>query len=304
MRFAGWLKFRRGIMDHLMDGRLSGKEYIALTALIIMADASTGCGKINGAVLHSCAPCFKNSEAAQRALKSLEDKGYIYRQVKLRSPIVYPYAIDKYIPTTGPHKDRQVSVAKARNSHRFEDIEYLQVAADTADGTAAGTAAEAADYYKNETKERSIKKETRNRLGQYASDALDVTPSCTSDSSQSVPRSAHSTRTDDALTTHRPSSALNILSRSLKPMPTPAPVPAAPAPAVPKVTAVKRATGIRWAGADSGYRDMTTGKPVLFEEMTRRIAPAGLEWRECEFYHKATGEKLDWGAAQNILANQ
>jgi hypothetical protein len=49
---------------------------------------------------------------------------------------------------------------------------------------------------------------------------------------------------------------------------------------------------------------MVTGRVVLFEEMNKRVSPAGLEFRGFEFYRRATGEKLDRGEAQAILANQ
>jgi hypothetical protein len=125
VKFVGYVPMRRGILDHLMDRRLSLQEYAALTALILLADKSTGIGKINASVLRVYVPEL-GENAAKRVLKSLEDKRYILRKITPRSPIIYPYAVDKYTPTVGPHKMLQLSITKARDSRRFGDIEYLK----------------------------------------------------------------------------------------------------------------------------------------------------------------------------------
>jgi hypothetical protein len=112
MNFNGFVQVRRGILDHTMSGELTMQQFAALTVLILLAHTSTGMGRINAPVLRTFLPSL-SVDAAKRVLTELEERGKIFRQIKERSPLVYPYWVDKYIPTTGKYRSLQLFVAEA-----------------------------------------------------------------------------------------------------------------------------------------------------------------------------------------------
>src|SRR5262245_51606035 len=102
----GWVSVRRGIIDHLLEGKLTSNEYLALVQLILFADASTGGYNVNAPLLmYRCGYGFSH-DTAGRILASLHDKGYIwYRGVRFtKKP--QPYWVNRYQLTKGPMKGR------------------------------------------------------------------------------------------------------------------------------------------------------------------------------------------------------
>jgi hypothetical protein len=165
MNFGGYVPVRRGILDHTMSGELSLQEFAALTTLILLADKSTGSGKINGPVLRTYLPGL-SADAAKRVLHSLETKGYIFRQITPRSPLVYAYWVSKYEPTTGPHKMLQLSTEQALATQDVNSLRYVKRAPDSALGTPLESAPEGAlegAHYNKKKKEKDTHKE--NPLG-------------------------------------------------------------------------------------------------------------------------------------------
>lgn len=160
MIFAGYVPLRRGLLEHTMRGELSSQEAIVLTVLILLADKSTGRGYINGPVLRTYLPDFSR-DAAKRVLESLEDKHYIYRKIIPRSPIVYPYWVNRFIPSTGPYKLLQLSLEQVFESKDIKDIKYIKAAPDTAlEGapeSAPDPAPEGAHYNNKENKKNKKK---------------------------------------------------------------------------------------------------------------------------------------------------
>ncbi len=138
MTFRGWVPIRRTILGRTMSGELTLHEFAALTALILLADHRTGSGKINGPVLRTYLPGF-SEDASKRVLRSLEEKGYIFRAIIPRSPLVYPYFVDGF--SVGR---LQLSITKALTSRRQEDIEYLPAALEGALESAPDSAPEGA----------------------------------------------------------------------------------------------------------------------------------------------------------------
>jgi hypothetical protein len=125
MNFSGFVPLRRGILDHVMTGRLSLQEYATLTVLIMLADKSTGRGTINAPSLRTFLPEL-SYPAAKRVLLSLQDKRYIWREIKLHDKVVYRYWIDNYEPTTGPHRAFRLSISQVFQSKDPKDIRYVK----------------------------------------------------------------------------------------------------------------------------------------------------------------------------------
>ena len=127
---AGWVAVRREILEHLHKGWLSSLEFSVLMTLILLADAKTGTGTINAPTLRTFLPDL-SYEAAKRVLKSLEDKKYIYRQITPMSKLVYPFWVNKYVPSTGPYKDRQLDLTEVFETKDIKRRRYVRPAPDS-----------------------------------------------------------------------------------------------------------------------------------------------------------------------------
>jgi hypothetical protein len=144
----GFVQFRRGILEHINDGRLSTIEFAALVCLILLADIDSGRGKINGPLLRYYLPDL-SSDAAQRTLSSLDRKGYIYRQNPSSCKRAYAYWVNKYEVTTGPHKLRRICLSKVAVSKDVNDIRYVDPATEGATVPATHGATQGANSNKN-----------------------------------------------------------------------------------------------------------------------------------------------------------
>jgi hypothetical protein len=146
---AGWVQLRRGILDHLHEGKLSNNEFLVLVVLIMLADKKTGAGTINAPALRYFIPELEY-DAAKRVLHSLEEKRYIYRKIKPYSKIVYPYWVNRYAPSVGLHKGLQIDLTKVFQSKDVNDIAYINHAPDDAPQGAPEGAPDPAPNYKKE----------------------------------------------------------------------------------------------------------------------------------------------------------
>lgn len=276
MIFAGYVPLRRGLLDHTMRGRLSSLEAIALTVLILLADKSTGRGYINGPVLRTYLPDFSR-DAAKRVLESLEDKGYIYRQIVTRSTRIYPYWVNRFIPSTGPHKLLQLSLEQVFESKDIKDIKYIKAAPESApEGapeSAPDPAPEGAHYNK---KDKEKEKEKENPLivnGEYAY-------WCDSNSSSGRPM--------DSMTMHTSGQrGAHVASRW---------------PHDGAHVASHQGVGMRWDGAQGGYVDANSGMNVPWKEARKRIANVGLEQFGDKFFDLSTKAPVAWNDAQTRIS--
>jgi hypothetical protein len=167
MNFSGFVQLRRGLIDHTRDGRLTNNEALAFIMLTMLADKSTGSYTINGPTLRSYLPEL-SEDAAQRVLRSLEEKRYIYRDVKPRSPLAYRYWIHRYEPTTGPYKLRQLDLTQVFETKDTSELRYVnravEGAVDPAVEGAVDPAVEGA-HYNNKKKNKKKDKEKIPSLG-------------------------------------------------------------------------------------------------------------------------------------------
>jgi hypothetical protein len=97
---GGFVAIRRGIYEHLSDGRMTGKEWMVYSTLHLKADHETGiCYKISGPALGHL--LRQKPHYINRVLRSLEAKGYIKR-ISFRGQVVcYPVVINKFLTSNG-----------------------------------------------------------------------------------------------------------------------------------------------------------------------------------------------------------
>lgn len=163
MNFSGYVQLRRGLMEHLQDGRLSLLEYAVLIGLILLASKETGSGTINANTLgafmgedldyESDVP-RNRQRGKQRLLRNLEAKGYIFRQIVPHSKRAYRFWVNKYLVTDGPNKSRRLDLSQVFRSQDIKDIRYRSGVAETvAEGVAEPVAS-------NKTREKKLEKKS------------------------------------------------------------------------------------------------------------------------------------------------
>jgi cell division protein FtsN len=122
----GYVKIRRGIVEHLAAGTLNVTEFAVLQLLILMADSATGSGTINAVVLRGCYFPEMPQDTAQRTLLSLETKGFLFRLNPANARLAYRYWIAKYEATTGPHRMRRSDLSQVSRSKDIADLRWVE----------------------------------------------------------------------------------------------------------------------------------------------------------------------------------
>jgi hypothetical protein len=157
MTFYGFVQLRRGILEHIHDGRLTTIEFAVVSCLIMLADKETGRGEINAPLLRYYLPDL-SSDAAQRALCSLHRKGYIYRHKPSSCKRAYSYWVNKYEATVGQHKSRRLCLDVVARSKDLSDVLYVDSSVQGATVTATHGAAQPANS-NNNRKDKQEKRE-------------------------------------------------------------------------------------------------------------------------------------------------
>lgn len=112
----GFVQYRRGLFEHLREGRMTGPEFMVFSALLFLAKADTGTwyGSSLGLMGH-----FGDGSLSQRQargiLQSLEAKRYIRRLRTQGQRGNYPILIDKFLLTSGVLKGQQVNATRTAN---------------------------------------------------------------------------------------------------------------------------------------------------------------------------------------------
>jgi hypothetical protein len=249
MNFSGWVPIRRGILEHTMTGALSGTEFMVFTALVLLADKSTGRGTTNAAAIRTYLPGLKY-DSAKRALLSLQVKRYIWRQISPQSKVVYPYWINRYEVTDGPHKMLQTDLSEVFEKEDISAIRYIEAAPQTPLQTALHTA-------------------PHTPLQRPLNNNKDNNKDNNNDKTTPVMESGEPERDDET------GIAIIAPDRAMAHSGDMVPDGSQPVPS---------GVDLRWKGIDDGFRD-SKGKTVYFEEVNRRIAPLNLEWRGGDFFH-------------------
>lgn len=92
----GYVQKRRGVLQHLVDGRMTPNEYFVFDILLILADHNTGCGMINASAIVFWSGGQLGVDGADRTLRSLDKKNYIVRETSAGRMGLYPYRIQNY----------------------------------------------------------------------------------------------------------------------------------------------------------------------------------------------------------------
>lgn len=111
----GWVQKRRGVLQHLQDGRITANEYLVFDILLMLADKETGSYKTNSGAIAFWTNGQIKKDAADRALRGLEEKGYIVREITPGHNGVYPYHVQKYIATAGADEGKVLTFTKKSN---------------------------------------------------------------------------------------------------------------------------------------------------------------------------------------------
>ena len=154
---SGWVPIRRGVIEHVIDGRLSGLEYLAFIQLVLLADAATGGGRTNAPVLaYNCGGVF-NQDTSARILNKLHKEGYIWYRAKRFTTIPQPYWIHNYALTKGPMKARMTRLSQLREKQTISQDDVWRLSDERTDGDADERTDGDADKYK--TKELRKRKD-------------------------------------------------------------------------------------------------------------------------------------------------
>lgn len=96
----GFVPIRRGIYEHLKEGRITGQELMVYLLLHLKADHRTGiCYKISGPAIAGLLRISQRQ--ANRLLARLEKKGYIKRLDHRGQVPYYPVVINKFLTSNG-----------------------------------------------------------------------------------------------------------------------------------------------------------------------------------------------------------
>lgn len=100
----GFVAKRRGVIEHLQDGRLTLLEYGAYDVLIGLAEKSTGIWPGSAkALAATCGAGDLSERQARHVLEALEAKQYIRRFARPRAHGNYPILINKYEVSFGAY---------------------------------------------------------------------------------------------------------------------------------------------------------------------------------------------------------
>ncbi len=113
MNFGGYIPLRRGVLEHLHTGRITGNEFIAFMIILMLADAGTGIAVTNAPALVTFSGGALSVSSAKKALEGLERKRYIKRRLRaVGSRGVFPILVDKFVCTVGSLRLKQLTFAQ------------------------------------------------------------------------------------------------------------------------------------------------------------------------------------------------
>lgn len=138
----GYHRTRRGIVEHLQDGRLTLLEAGAFELIRLVADYKTGIWWGSAKALEGkCGAGDIDTRKARRILESLERKGYIRRFATERGRGNYPILIDKFEVSVGAESAQKImrlntALTNDWASPYYEDLPTVGAAIGAAGGAA------------------------------------------------------------------------------------------------------------------------------------------------------------------------
>lgn len=114
----GFLKRRRGILEHIQEGKITLAEHGAHDVIGLLADKRTGIwfGSAR-AFAANCGAGDVSERQARHLLESLEVKGYIKRFPRRRAHGNYPILINKYEVTFGAYTGMRLNASATIDWH-------------------------------------------------------------------------------------------------------------------------------------------------------------------------------------------
>ena len=100
----GYVQKRRGIIQHLRDGRMTLLEYGAYDLILLLANKATGIWVGSAkALAANCGASDVSDRQARHILESLESSSYVKRFAVARSHRNYPILINRFFVSFGAH---------------------------------------------------------------------------------------------------------------------------------------------------------------------------------------------------------
>lgn len=119
----GFVPIRRGIWEHVRDGRLSLQDVAVYSYIISQADTRTGVWKgCAGALVGELA---MKPRTARDVLERLEHRDYIRRFLRPGERFCYPILVHKFQLTQGEHKGEVVDALSSTFSNGCLDLAYF-----------------------------------------------------------------------------------------------------------------------------------------------------------------------------------
>jgi hypothetical protein len=118
-KLNGFLQLRRGIFEHVRDGRMSHMD--ALTLIYIAAQADTRTGVWHGSAGALAGELALSSRNARRVLERLTERQYIKRFPVPGRHVCYPILVHKFLVTDGEHRGQHLNAPESTSS---SDLRY------------------------------------------------------------------------------------------------------------------------------------------------------------------------------------
>jgi hypothetical protein len=110
----GFLPLRRGIWEHLRDGRMSPMETLAFIYICSQADTRTGIWKGSAGAL--AGEIGFKPRTARDVIERMEHGDYIHRFPIPGSHVCYPILIHKFPISQGEHNGEQLNAIESTSS--------------------------------------------------------------------------------------------------------------------------------------------------------------------------------------------
>jgi hypothetical protein len=160
LTFVGYVPVRRGLLQHLTEGRLASQEFSVFVMLLLWADHKTGIARTNAAGLHFLSGRQINHSVIQKKLVSLEEKGYIKIPFFVQGQRGdYDIFIDKFVVTEGLMKGRTLSFADTTDWKNPAYIDVTEAATEGTTDKATETADDRADVTADSNKKGKGRRE-------------------------------------------------------------------------------------------------------------------------------------------------
>ena len=119
MKGNGFLQLRRGVWEHLRNGRMSHMDALAFIYIVSQADTRTGVW--NGSASSLAGEIVISPRNARRLLERLTAAGYLKRFPVPGKHVCYPILVHKYPISDGQHKGQHLD---ALSSNSATDLRY------------------------------------------------------------------------------------------------------------------------------------------------------------------------------------